>query len=145
MIAGIVAIVAVVLIAIGVIATRKRQPVSTSNVATASASANSHVAPEHQTAAWTVAEGDEFSALSEAQRCDLIFAIQDLPGGERTNTLRAALDDPSEVVAFAAATALCARGERALVEGYFAERPGARSERIRNDLSLLTDSATASS
>jgi hypothetical protein len=91
--------------------------------------------PSSPAPAWT---GDEFAGLSEAARCDLVFALQELPGDERTSTLVGALDDPSETVALAAAKALTARGERAQVDRYFEERPGARSDRLRNDLSLLS-------
>jgi len=95
-------------------------------------------------ASWTGRAGEGFDGLSEGARCDMIFAIAELPGEDRTATLREALDDPSEAVALAAANALTSRGEGALVQSYFGARPGARSERIARDLSLLTD-ATASS
>jgi hypothetical protein len=135
-IAGIVAIVVAAVIAFVFIASmRKRR--SSPGLAVASPWRSTQPASE-QAASWTSAEGDDFAALPEAARCDLIFAIQALPGEERTATLRAALDDPSEIVALAAATALTARGERAHVDGYFAEHPGSRSERISRDLSLLT-------
>jgi hypothetical protein len=130
-----IAVIAGVAVAVGIgivfviIATmRKRRP--SPELAIASTS------PGHS-ASWTASEGDDFATLTEAARCELIFALQDLPGDERTATLRAALDDPSEIVALAAATALAARGQRGFVEGYFAEHPGARSQRIGNDLTLL--------
>lgn len=93
---------------------------------------------------WTGQAGEGFDGLSEAARCDMVFAIAELPGEDRTATLRQALDDPSEAVALAAANALTSRGERTVVERYFATRPGARSDRIAGDLALLSD-ATASS
>ncbi len=43
-----------------------------------------------------------------------------------------------ETVALAAAKALTARGERARVDGYLERHPGARSDRLSNDLSLLS-------
>ncbi|HEY3674393.1 MAG TPA: hypothetical protein VGK84_00215 [Candidatus Tumulicola sp.] len=132
MIAVLVAIVVAVAIAIVVIASMRKRRSTELAVSSSLLAASSDRA-----ASWTIAEGDDFATLSEAARCDLIFAIQDLPGEERAATLCAALDDPSEIVAFAAATALTARGERARVEDYFAEHPGARSQRIRTDLSLL--------
>ncbi|HXM05804.1 MAG TPA: hypothetical protein VN936_00005 [Candidatus Acidoferrum sp.] len=135
MIAAIVAIVVVAAIAFVVIASIRKR--SSPELAVASPSQSTQPALEHA-ASWTSAEGDDFAALPEAARCDLIFAIQALPGEERTATLRAALDDPSEIVALAAATALTARGERARVEGYFVEHPGSRSQRISRDLSLLS-------
>jgi hypothetical protein len=129
-IAGIAAIVIAAAVAFVVVSwMRNRRPSPELAVASPSMS--------DRAASWTSAEGDDFAALPEAARCDLIFAIQALPGEERTATLRAALDDPSEIVALAAATALTARGERAHVEGYFAEHPGSRSQRISRDLSLL--------
>jgi hypothetical protein len=129
MIVGIIAVAVAIGIVFAVIATMRKRPPSP-------APAIASTPPGHS-ASWTASEGDDFAALTEAARCELIFALQDLPGDERTATLRAALDDPSEIVALAAATALAARGERAFVEGYFAEHPGARSQRIGNDLSLL--------
>jgi hypothetical protein len=93
---------------------------------------------------WTGQAGEGFEGLSEAARCDMIFAIAELPGDDRTAMLQEALDDPSEAVALAAANALTARGDGAVVQTYFAARPGARSQRIARDLSLLTD-PTASS
>jgi hypothetical protein len=134
-IAGIVAIVLAAAIAFIAVGWRRKRPSST-GLAVASPSRSTQSMPDHA-ASWASAEGDDFAALPEAARCDLIFAIQALPGEERTATLRAALDDPSEIVALAAATALTARGERAHVEGYFGEHPGSRSERISRDLSLL--------
>jgi hypothetical protein len=92
---------------------------------------------------WTGRAGEGFEGLSEAARCDMIFAIGELSGADRTAMLQEALDDPSEAVALAAANALTVRGEDAVVQTYFATRPGARSERIARDLSLLTG-ATAS-
>jgi hypothetical protein len=131
MIAGIVgAVVAIAIIVATIMSLRKRCP-TPELTSTSQATSGDH------SASWTASEGDDFATLTEAARCELIFALQDLPGDERTATLRAALDDPSEIVALAAATALAARGERAFVEGYFAEHPGARSQRIGNDLSLL--------
>lgn len=93
---------------------------------------------------WTGRAGEGFENLSEAARCDMIFAIAELPGDDRTATLQQALDDPSEAVALAAANALTVRGDGAVVQSHLASRPGARSERIARDLSLLTD-PTASS
>ncbi|MEO7201195.1 MAG: hypothetical protein ABI431_01000 [Candidatus Tumulicola sp.] len=111
-------------------------------VAVILASRSSRRVPVEPTS-WTGQAGEGFEGLSEAARCDMIFAIAELPGADRTAMLREALDDPSEAVVLAAANALTARGEDAVVQTYFAARPGARSERIARDLSLLTG-ATAS-
>jgi hypothetical protein len=135
-IAGIVAIVVAAAIAFVIIASMRNRRLPP-ELTVASPSRSTQPASDNA-ASWTSAAGDDFAALPEAARCDLIFAIQALPGEERTAMLRAALDDPSEIVALAAATALTARGERAHVEGYFAEHPGSRSQRISRDLSLLT-------
>lgn len=102
-----------------------------------------HAQPLRRTS-WTGQAGEGFEGLSEGARCDMIFAIAELPGDDRTATLREALDDPSEAVALAAANALTARGEGTVVRTYFAARPGARSDRIARDLSLLTDATVSS-
>jgi hypothetical protein len=104
---------------------------------------NRRVEPLPRTS-WTGQAGEGFDGLSEGARCDMIFAIAELPGDDRTAMLREALDDPSEAVVLAAANALTARGEGAVVRTYFAARPGARSERIARDLSLLTDATVSS-
>jgi HEAT repeat protein len=129
MIAAVVAIV-VAILAIVIVTARGRRSAAT-------VTTSSQAAQPLQTAspAWT---GDEYAGLSDAARCDLVFALQELPGEERTSMLLDALDDPSETVALAAAKALTARGERARVDGYLERHPGARSERLSNDLSLLS-------
>jgi hypothetical protein len=95
-------------------------------------------------ASWTGQAGEGFEGLSEAARCDMIFAIAELPGDDRIATLQQALDDPSEAVALAAANALTARGESTAVRRYFSARPGGRSERIARDLALLSDATVSS-
>jgi hypothetical protein len=97
-----------------------------------------------QRTSWTGQAGEGFEGLSEGARCDMIFAIAELPGDDRTALLRDALDDPSEAVALAAANALAARGEGTVVGTYLAARPGARSDRIARDLALLTDATVSS-
>ena len=54
-------------------------------------------------AGWTSEAGEEFATLSEAARCDLIFAVADLQDECADGLLLHALDDPSEPVALAAA------------------------------------------
>ena len=67
---------------------------------------------------------DEFGNLSNSERCDFIFAI-------------AALDDPCEAVALAAAHALTMAGSATRLERFFAEHPGGRTDRIAASLELL--------
>ncbi|MFN2449076.1 MAG: hypothetical protein ABR508_04680 [Candidatus Baltobacteraceae bacterium] len=93
--------------------------------------------PWQASTGWTAHAGEEFSGLSEAARCDLIFAVSDLHD-ERSGALLAhALDDPSDAVALAAAHALGARGEHEAVEAYAQSHPGARAQRILDTLALL--------
>ncbi|HEY1429864.1 MAG TPA: hypothetical protein VGF18_09845 [Candidatus Tumulicola sp.] len=131
MIAAIVAIVVAIVAIVIVIGGRRRLV----PVPRAPGTAGAHITSAAATANWA---GDEYAGLSEAARCDLIFAVQELPGEERTAMLAGALNDPSETVALAAAKALSARGERALVDRYFDAHPGARTDRVRDDLSLLS-------
>jgi hypothetical protein len=90
------------------------------------------------TASWTNEAGHEFAELSEAERCDLIFAVAALEDSTSHRLLERALDDPSEPVALAAASALARLGQRATVEHYLAARPGERATRIAQTLELLS-------
>jgi hypothetical protein len=85
-------------------------------------------------------ESDELSArfddLSEAERCDFVFAIAALDDSSSTRLLERALDDPCEAVALAAAHALASVGGSATLQRFFAQR-GARAERIARSLELL--------
>jgi hypothetical protein len=88
----------------------------------------------------TKKEPDELSArfdgLSEAERCDFVFAIAALEDPSSTRLLERALDDPCEAVALAAAHALASFGGTATLQRFFAQR-GGRAERIARSLELL--------
>jgi hypothetical protein len=88
-------------------------------------------------ASWTRAAGEEFAALSEAARCDLIFAVAALEEEGSQQLLVRALDDPSEAVALAAARGLARNGRTVTLERYLAARPGERARRIARTLELL--------
>lgn len=85
---------------------------------------------------WTAAAGADFAQLSEADRCDLVFAVAALEDPRSQRLLAEALDDASEVVALAAARAMERRGRSAALQRYLA-RPGERSRRIAAALSLF--------
>ncbi len=80
---------------------------------------------------------DEFANLSDAERCDFIFAVGALDDPSSLRLLERALDDPCEAVALAAAHALTTAGSTMPLERFFAERPGGRSDRIAASLELL--------
>ncbi|HEY1654638.1 MAG TPA: HEAT repeat domain-containing protein [Candidatus Tumulicola sp.] len=103
------------------------------------------VAAAPDPAGWTDAAGDEFAGLTEPARCELIFAIAALDDRRSLPVLERALADPSETVALAAAHALAARGDAAIVESYFAAHPGERATRIAGTLALLNAGVTPSS
>jgi hypothetical protein len=86
---------------------------------------------------WTQTAGDEFAALSEAERCDLAFALAAFDDERSRRVLTRALTDDSEPVALAAAQALVSHGGLALVEAYLAANPGERAKRIDDALTLL--------
>ena len=86
---------------------------------------------------WTAEAGDEFGGLSEAARCDLIFAVGDLDDERSHRLLLHALDDPSDAVALAAAHALVRRGSAGAVDAYAHAHPGERAERIVSTLALM--------
>lgn len=87
---------------------------------------------------WTAAAGSEFATLSEAQRCDLVFAFGALDDERSRLLLERALGDPCEAVALAAAHALGRRGCVENVRQYFAAHPGERASRIAATLALLS-------
>jgi hypothetical protein len=93
--------------------------------------------PWQPDAAWTAEAGEEFATLSEAARCDLVFAVADLHDERADGLLLHALDDPSEPVALAAAHVLERRGAADRVRAHVKRHPGARAERIEETLSLL--------
>ncbi len=94
-------------------------------------------APLQATPAWTSGAGDEFAGVSEAARCDRIFAVAALDDERSQALLEHALDDPAEAVALAAAHVLGGSGRRAVVERYLAAHPGSRADRIAQTVALL--------
>jgi hypothetical protein len=94
-------------------------------------------APLQATTAWTNEAGEEFAGLSEAARCDLVFAVAALDDERSQKLLEHALRDPAEAVSLAAAHALAGHGRRPVVEAYLAGQPGARADRIAQALALL--------
>jgi len=80
---------------------------------------------------------DELGALSEAERCDFVFAVAALDDEASREILQRALDDPSEPVALAAACTLKRTGRSSTVDRFLASRPGERARRIRETLELL--------
>ncbi len=94
-------------------------------------------APLQTTTDWTNEAGAEFAGLSEAARCDLVFAVAALDDERSQKLLEYALNDPAEAVSLAAAHALAGRGRRALVDTYLASHPGTRADRIAQALALL--------
>ncbi len=94
-------------------------------------------APLQATTAWTNEAGEEFAGLSEAARCDLVFAVAALDDERSKHLLEHALNDPAEPVSLAAAHALAGHGRRGFVDAYLASHPGARADRIAQALALL--------
>ena len=94
-------------------------------------------APLQATTAWTNEAGEEFAGLSEAARCDLVFAVAALDDERSQKLLEHALRDPAEAVSLAAAHVLAGHGRRPVVEAYLASQPGARADRIAQALALL--------
>jgi hypothetical protein len=94
-------------------------------------------APPQPAENWTQAAGDEFSALSEAERCDLIFAVAALDDERCQQLLVRALDDPSEAVALAAARSLARHGGSACLERYLAARCDERGRALRLLVEIL--------
>ncbi len=93
--------------------------------------------PLQPPSSWAQGAGDEFAGLSEADRCDLIFAVAALEDERSHELLERALDDPSETVALAAARGLTRHGGASTLERYLAQRPGERARRIAQTLELL--------
>ena len=86
---------------------------------------------------WTMQAGEEFSGLSESDRCDLIFAVAALDDERSHSLLLHALGDPSEGVAFASAHALGRGGHRDEVERFVRDNPGERADALLRNLALL--------
>jgi HEAT repeat protein len=85
----------------------------------------------------TLAVRDEFSTLSEAERCDYVFALGALDDPATMPLLRRALEDPSETVAIAAARSLVTAGRNDELETFLAHRSDDRSRQIAQTLELL--------
>ncbi len=86
---------------------------------------------------WTTQAGEEFSGLSESDRCDLIFAVAALDDERSHRLLVHALGDPSDGVALASAHALGKSGHRDQVERFVRDNPGVRADALLRDLTLL--------
>lgn len=93
--------------------------------------------PLPPTTDWTHEAGEEFAGLSEAARCDLVFAVAALDEARAHRLLEHALGDPAEAVSLAAAHVLASRGRTEVVASYFAAHPGSRADRIAETLALL--------
>ena len=120
MLVGILLAVLAIGIAIGAYAMfAPRKPVAVETVAPQAAAAE---APPVQT---------------EAQRVDAVFAMGALDGEESTRRLTAALDDPSETVALAAAHALATSGRSEIARAYIAAHPGERTTRLRETIDWM--------
>lgn len=89
------------------------------------------------TTAWTNEAGAEFAGLSEAARCDLVFAVAALDDERSQRLLEHALHDPAEAVSLAAAHALAGHGRGPVVQAFLESHPGARADRIAQALALL--------
>lgn len=86
---------------------------------------------------WLAPIGEDFTALSEAERCDLIFAVAALEDDSSEALLARALGDPSEGVAFAAAHALVRRGGPETLERHLAECASERAASLRLLVEIL--------
>jgi len=80
---------------------------------------------------------DEFGKLSNAERCEFVFAVATLDDPSSLRLLERALDDPCEAVALAAAHALTTAGRTAPLERFLSKHPGGRAESITASLELL--------
>ena len=79
----------------------------------------------------------EFGALPESARCDLIFSMGAIDDEASRSLLLHALDDPSEAVALAAASAFARAGSIGEVHRYASERPGHRTHALLQTLAML--------
>lgn len=95
------------------------------------------IEPVRDTSAWTSEAGEEFAGLSEAARCDMVFAVADLDDERSRGLLAHALEDPSETVALAAGHALIGSGRADEVKAYVASHPGTRAQTLMETLALL--------
>ena len=88
-------------------------------------------------ALWAHEAASEFAALSEAARCDMIFAVAAIDDERSHRLLVHALDDASNTVALAAAHALARAGRLDDVHSSAQAHDGPRSEELMQLLSLL--------
>lgn len=86
---------------------------------------------------WLAPVGEDFTALSEAERCDLIFAVAALEDDKSEALLAGALGDPSEGVALAAAHALARRGGLETLERHLAQCASERARSLRLLVEIL--------
>lgn len=87
--------------------------------------------------AWDEDAAETFDALSEAQRCEMLFGVAVLDDGRARALLAHALADDSDAVALAAARGLAAAGRLDDVRTFAQSHPGARSERLLSALTLF--------
>jgi hypothetical protein len=88
-------------------------------------------------ATWVPRIGEDFAALSEAERCDLIFAVAALEDDASEALLARALGDPSEAVALAAAHALARRGGVETLERHLTQCASERARSLRLLVEIL--------
>ena len=86
---------------------------------------------------WLAPVGEDFAALSEAERCDLVFAVAALEDDKSEALLARALGDPSEGVALAAAHALARHGGLETLERHLAQCPSERARSLRLLVEIL--------
>jgi hypothetical protein len=88
---------------------------------------------------WASEADDEFADLSDAARCELVFAVAAL-GDERSRfLLERALDDPAEAVALAAAHALATSGRGDAVRAYARAHPGERAQLLVDTIGWMAE------
>jgi hypothetical protein len=126
-------IVAIGLGAYGLWGSRARDPVRVP-ASTAEAAPADETAVETQR--WIEDADRSFADLSEAAKCDLVFAMGKLDNPSAEDLLARALHDPSEAVALAAAHALLSNGNVAVVTAYEASNPE-RARRLLETAALL--------
>jgi len=88
-------------------------------------------------ATWVTPVGEDFGTLSEAERCDLIFAIAALEDDTSEALLARALGDASEGVALAAAHALARRGGVETLERHLTHCASERARSLRLLVEIL--------
>jgi hypothetical protein len=117
-----VSLIVLLAIALAIVLRRRRAPIYALPAAPAS---------------WPAPVGEEFTALSEAERCDLIFAVAALEDDNAETLLARALQDPSEGVALAAAHALTRRGGLETLERHLTHCASERARSLRLLVEIL--------